>query len=122
MQFRDELERVNREWLKWSLTDTLTGLGNRRRMEDDLAQIHARALRVGRSFGTVLFDIDYFKPYNDHYGHLAGDDALRRVATCLDRDVRAGESVYRYGCEEFLLLLSDCGVDEAAEAAQRLRR
>jgi diguanylate cyclase (GGDEF)-like protein len=69
---------------------------------------------------VALFDIDHFKLYNDHYGHLAGDNALREVARCLDQLVRAGEGLYRYGGEEFLLLLPDCNVDEAAKAAKRL--
>jgi diguanylate cyclase (GGDEF)-like protein len=69
----------------------------------------------------VLFDIDHFKLYNDHYGHLAGDEALRKVARCLENAARAGEGVYRYGGEEFLLLLPDCGLDEAALAAERIR-
>ncbi len=120
VHFRAELERVNLELIERSLTDPLTGLGNRRRMEEDLARIHARSLRVGRSFGVVLFDIDHFKLYNDHCGHLAGDEALRHVALCLDREVRAGESVYRYGGEEFLVVLPDCQLDEAAEAARRI--
>lgn len=120
--FRSQLEQANVELLERSLTDALTGLGNRRRMEEDLVRIHARALRVGRSFGVALFDIDHFKLYNDHYGHLAGDEALRQVGLCLDREVRAGESVYRYGGEEFLLLLPDCDVDEATEATRRICR
>ena len=57
-------------------------------MEEDLARTHARALRVGRTYGVALFDIDHFKLYNDHYGHLAGDEALRRVAACIDLVVR----------------------------------
>ena len=118
--FRAQLERANLELLGQSLTDALTGLGNRRRMEEDLARTHARALRAGRSYGMVLFDIDHFKLYNDHYGHLAGDEALRQVARCLQSIARAGESVYRYGGEEFLLLLPDCSVDDAALAAERI--
>ena len=110
--FRAQLEQANLELLDRSLTDALTGLGNRRRMEEDLARTHARALRIGRGFGLVLFDIDNFKLYNDHYGHLAGDEALRRVAQCLDKMARAGESVYRYGGEEFLLLLPDCSASK----------
>jgi diguanylate cyclase (GGDEF)-like protein len=122
VHFRDQLERANRELLERSLTDALTGLGNRRRMEEDLTHTHARALRVERSYGVALFDIDHFKLYNDQCGHLAGDEALRQVARCLDKAVRAGERIYRYGGEEFLLLLPDCGVNEAAEAAWRICR
>jgi two-component system chemotaxis response regulator CheY len=117
-----QLKKANRVLLSLSLTDTLTGLGNRRRMEEDLTRAHARALRVGRSYGMVLFDIDHFKFYNDHYGHQAGDETLRQVARCLDEAARADESIYRYGGEEFLVLLPDCSVDDATAAAERIRQ
>ena len=118
--FRTQLEEANVELLKQSLTDPLTKLGNRRRMEEDLLRTHSRAMRVERPYGVALFDIDHFKLYNDHYGHLAGDEALRQVAQCLENMTRAGESVYRYGGEEFLLLLPDCGVDDPQLAAERI--
>jgi two-component system, cell cycle response regulator len=118
---RAQLELANRELLGRSLTDVLTGLGNRRHMEEDMASVHAGALRTGRSYGLALFDIDHFKLYNDHYGHMAGDEVLRQVAESLRATARAGESVYRYGGEEFLLLLPDCMVDDAAMAAVRIR-
>jgi two-component system chemotaxis response regulator CheY len=117
-----QLKRANRELLSLSLTDTLTGLGNRRRMEEDLTRTHARAIRVGRSYGMMLLDIDHFKLYNDHYGHLAGDEALRQLAVCLAEAVREDESIYRYGGEEFLVLMPDCSVGDAALAGERIRR
>ncbi len=118
-----ELERVNVELLERSLTDQLTGLGNRRRMEEDVARTHARAVRAGRPYGVALFDIDHFKLYNDHYGHVAGDDTLRRVAAEIDLVVRAGECAFRYGGEEFLLLVPDCDPgDSIVVTAERVRR
>jgi two-component system cell cycle response regulator len=119
-EIRAQLEDVNTELLNQSLTDPLTCLGNRRRMEEDLERTHSRALRVHRPYGVALFDIDHFKLYNDHYGHLAGDEALRQVAQCLQKMTRAGESVYRYGGEEFLLLLPDCCIDDPLIAAKRI--
>jgi len=116
-----QLKGVNRELLSLSLTDTLTGLGNRRRMEEDLTRTHARAIRVGRSYAMMLLDIDHFKLYNDHYGHQAGDEALRRLALCLGESVREDESIYRYGGEEFLVLMPDCSVEDAAQAGERIR-
>jgi diguanylate cyclase (GGDEF)-like protein len=91
-------------------------------MEQDLGRAQARAIRNGRPFAVALFDIDHFKLYNDHYGHLAGDEALRRVANCFDSTTRAGESTYRYGGEEFLVLMVDCDLDGAVAAAERIRR
>jgi diguanylate cyclase (GGDEF)-like protein len=121
VEVRAQLEHANIDATRRSLTDPLTGLGNRRRMEEDLATAHARALRTDRPYGVALFDIDHFKRYNDHYGHLAGDQVLRRVALCFDKTVRAGECIYRYGGEEFLLILPECSVDGARAAAERLR-
>ena len=118
-----QLERANLELLEQSLTDQLTGLGNRRRMDEDLDRVHARALRLGRTYGVAIFDIDYFKRYNDHYGHVAGDGALRDVASCIELIVRAGECAYRYGGEEFLVLMPDCGLgDVVSRAADRIRQ
>lgn len=122
-QTQAELERVNLELLERSLTDDLTGLGNRRRMQEDLARTHARAVRLGRAYGVGLFDIDHFKFYNDHYGHIAGDETLRRVAACIDLVVRAGECAYRYGGEEFLLLMPDCEpTDSILVSGERIRQ
>jgi two-component system, cell cycle response regulator len=118
-----ELAKVNDELLERSLTDPLTALGNRRRMEEDLARTHARALRTERSYGVALMDVDHFKLFNDHYGHVAGDTALRDIASAMDLVTRAGECVYRYGGEEFLLLIPDS--DSATmifTASERLRR
>jgi two-component system chemotaxis response regulator CheY len=118
-----ELEMVNVHLREQSLTDELTGLGNRRRMDEDVARTHARASRLGRSYAMALFDIDHFKLYNDHYGHVAGDETLRRVAGCIDLVVRAGELAYRYGGEEFLLLMPDCPPgDSLLAAGDRIRR
>jgi two-component system chemotaxis response regulator CheY len=120
---QEQLERANLELLEQSLTDQLTGLGNRRRMDEDLDRVHARARRLGRTYGIAIFDIDYFKRYNDHYGHVAGDGALRDVASCIELVVRAGECAYRYGGEEFLVLMPDCGLGDAVStAADRIRR
>ena len=119
-QVRAQLEEANLELLGRSLTDSLTNLGNRRRMEEDLLRVHSRALRAQNSYCVTMFDIDFFKFYNDHYGHPAGDEALRQVAKCLNRVVRAGDSVYRYGGEEFLLVMPNCTCDEAVAAAERV--
>lgn len=118
--FRMQLEKANLELLGQSLTDALTGLGNRRQMEQELANTHSKAGRIGRPFSIVLFDIDHFKLYNDHYGHVAGDQALRKVAHCLENLTRTGESAYRYGGEELLLLMPDSSALEAATAARRI--
>ncbi len=92
-------------------------------MEEDLIRTHARAVRAGRTYGVALFDVDHFKSYNDHDGHVAGDETLRHVAARIDFIVRAGECAYRYGGEEFLLLLPDLALgDSLLATGDRIRR
>ncbi len=122
-EVQERLEASNRALLELSLNDPLTGLGNRRRMEEDLERTHARALRAGRAYAVALLDVDYFKAYNDHYGHAEGDEVLRCFARCLASVTRTDECVFRYGGEEFLALFPDCASLEAAStAANRIRR
>ena len=101
-------------------TDPLTGLGNRLRLNEDLAAIGARLQRHGGSAALLLLDLDRFKRLNDLSGHLAGDDALRRVATAMRCATRAEDSLYRYGGEEFLVILSDSDADRLCDIADRL--
>lgn len=100
----------------------LTGLGNRLRMREDLEVLVARAKRYGQGYGVILFDVDCFKLYNDTQGHLAGDDVLKKVAGVLAETVRMGDTVYRYGGEEFLALLPEQSVEASRLVAERLRR
>ena len=101
--------------------DALTGLGNRLRLAEDLEALCGRVERYGHVYSVALFDIDGFKGYNDSAGHLAGDEVLRRVAGELERQIRTGDALYRYGGEEFLVLLPEQPIDAAALAAERLR-
>jgi diguanylate cyclase (GGDEF)-like protein len=111
-----ELLRLNEELETIARLDALTGLGNRLRLNEDLAQAAARIERTGGTVGLLLMDLDRFKRLNDSAGHLAGDKALRGVADVLRKTSRLGDGVYRYGGEEFLVLLHDCD-DVALEAA-----
>jgi diguanylate cyclase (GGDEF)-like protein len=120
---RAELDRANSELLERSLTDGLTGLGNRCHMEEDLARTHARARRLGLTYGVAVFDVDHFTRYNDHYGHVAGDEALRSIASTIHMVVRAGECAYRYGGGHFLLLMPECRpTDSILMAGERVRQ
>jgi diguanylate cyclase (GGDEF)-like protein len=117
-----ELQRLNVDLLERSLTDQLTGVGNRRRMDEEIEQTHASAVRLGRTYGVALFDIDHFKSYNDCYGHAGGDQTLRRVAETMTRVSRTGERAFRYGGEEFLLVVPDCRpADAMLVTAERVR-
>lgn len=118
-----ELEEANRRLAALSTTDALTGLANRRQFDEVWSAEWQRAARGGLALAVVLIDVDQFKSYNDHYGHQAGDDCLRRVAAILAREVRrSGELVARYGGEEFVLVLPGAGTQEAGAVAERARR
>jgi diguanylate cyclase (GGDEF)-like protein len=88
-----------------AIEDPLTGLPNRRAMEVDLSHAAAVAAREDRTYALALIDIDYFKKYNDNYGHPAGDLVLKQVASILNESRRDADKLYRYGGEEFLLLM-----------------
>lgn len=116
----ERLKRANELLARQSTTDGLTGVGNRRLFDQLLQQEWHRSARSDRSLALVMVDIDHFKQYNDCYGHVAGDDCLRRVATLLRSCAgRAGEAVCRYGGEEFALLLVDTDLAGAQVVAQR---
>jgi len=101
--------------------DALTGLLNRGTIIERLGSQAALAARTGQPLSVVLADIDHFKHINDVHGHLTGDDALREVAARLQACVRDGDSLGRFGGEEFLFVLYPCGADEALAAAERFR-
>ena len=101
--------------------DVLTGLANRLRLREDLEVLCGRVARYGHVYCVALFDIDNFKGYNDGVGHSGGDDVLRAVAAALQQEIRSGDAVYRYGGEEFLVLLPEQSIESAVLAAERLR-
>ena len=117
-----KLEKLNEELFTTSRRDPLTHLGNRLRLREDLEALSAQAKRYGHSYCAILCDIDFFKAYNDHYGHLAGDEVLEKVAEVISGNLRTGDTAYRYGGEEFLILLPEQNLKSANVAAERLRR
>lgn len=104
-----------------SLTDPLTGLPNRRRLQIHLDH-EVAAARRGRSMAIAIFDIDRFKHYNDTFGHIAGDEILKAVATVLSTENRAMNIVARYGGDEFVSVLSDTDIEGARNFVERVRR
>jgi diguanylate cyclase (GGDEF)-like protein len=117
-----ELERLNAELHDQARRDPLTGIGNRLRMREDLETLDGRAERYGRGYAVLLCDVDHFKRYNDACGHVAGDGVLRAVANSLGDQCRSGDTVYRYGGEEMLVLLPEQDVGSATAAGERMRR
>lgn len=105
-----------------SETDALTGLPNRRSFDRRLDLELSRAWRYGVKSALVMIDLDHFKRINDRFGHRAGDEVLRRVASLLNTEKRAGDLVARFGGEEFAAILSDTTIDEAISWAERARQ
>ena len=105
-----------------ALLDGLTNIPNRRRFDEHLDSEWKRGVRAGSALSMIMIDIDFFKHYNDHYGHGAGDVCLRKVAGVLaSAVVRPGDLVARYGGEEFVALLPDTDEEGALQIAERLR-
>jgi len=118
-----ELEARNAELARLSAVDGLTGVGNRRNFDQMLDLEWKRAAREHTDLSLVLIDVDFFKRYNDAYGHLAGDDCLRQVARALAAVInRPADSVSRYGGEEFAVLLPATHADGAHGVAEALRQ
>jgi diguanylate cyclase (GGDEF)-like protein/PAS domain S-box-containing protein len=118
-----QLQAANGRLEQLSSTDDLTGLANRRALMAHLQQLWLHALRDHKPLALVLIDVDFFKRYNDHHGHQAGDGALRAVADLLRATGRrATDLAARYGGEEFVLLLDHCDLDAALVRAEQLRQ
>jgi diguanylate cyclase (GGDEF)-like protein len=111
---RDELERLSR-------TDGLTGLPNRRHLMETLDKEVRRAARNEHAFSLLMVDVDRFKRYNDSFGHLAGDEVLKRLAQVLSAAIRTADYAARYGGEEFTVVLPETSLDGAQEVAERIR-
>jgi two-component system, cell cycle response regulator len=116
-----ELEDLNNELTGIARRDQLTGLGNRRAMQEDLDLLEGRVTRYGHSYCMGLLDVDYFKSYNDVYGHQAGDRVLQAVAAQLKEQARGGDALYRYGGEEFLCIFPEQSLASGTLAVERMR-
>lgn len=119
----EALERANRQLQALSETDDLTGLSNRRSLENQLQQALKRGAQSGSTVAVLLLDLDHFKAVNDNHGHLVGDECLRGVAERLRINSRwPADIVARYGGEEFCVLLHRASADMAMDTAERIRR
>ncbi len=121
-EYQRELEKVRADFENQSLTDPLTGVHNRRSFDIRLEEEFLRAQRYHVACSLILLDVDFFKIYNDAFGHAAGDEALRGVAALLKADVRIHDLVARYGGEEFAVILPNTDIKGAMVMGERFRR
>ncbi len=119
----DELDEARQRLTEQARVDELTGLYNRRALNERLEAELKRCARFGAPLAVIMLDVDYFKPYNDNYGHQAGDEVLRRLARVLKTTAnRAGDIVARFGGEEFILVFPSTDVMSARAVALRIQQ
>ncbi len=116
------LERLFNELYSYATKDHLTGVFNRRILDELLGKEMERAIRHNLPLTVIMLDIDNFKQYNDKFGHLQGDMALKTVTDVIQQVTRPEDFVARYGGEEFLLVLPDTTIEKAKEVAERIRK
>ena len=119
---RVSLEEQYTQLATESITDPLTGLYNRRSLNDDLNKEWALSKRKGAPFCIMMIDIDNFHDINDIFGHTAGDQLIRDVSAILRNAVRLSDKVYRFGGEEFLIIVPETPLDVAASVSERIRK
>ena len=116
-----ELKYAREKLTKLASTDGLTGIANRRYFDDQLAHEWTRARRLNQTLAIAMIDVDWFKKYNDHYGHQGGDDCLRQVANALSNVAkRDSDFVARYGGEEFAIILPMTQAENALELSKNI--
>ncbi len=121
LEVRQALEAANAALDRAAHRDALTGLGNRRLLNEALPGIHGRFVREGTLYSIALLDIDNFKEYNDAHGHQAGDALLTELGWAIAARLRRGDHAYRYGGEEFLIVFPNATLDKARLGAERIR-
>jgi diguanylate cyclase (GGDEF)-like protein len=117
----EERKRESERLLRAARTDPLTEASNRLHLQEDLEGIADRVRRYGHQYCAAFLDIDAFKSYNDSHGHLAGDNAIRLVSYAIQKQLRRSDNFYRYGGDEFLVLLPEQSSSSARECAERVR-
>ncbi|MBN2659599.1 MAG: diguanylate cyclase [Spirochaetales bacterium] len=116
-----ESYKRNKQLLLMATTDSLTGIANRLKIDQELERTHAVFRRYGTGYSLIMFDIDHFKDVNDKYGHETGDEVLIELAELAGSMLRAGDILSRWGGEEFVILLPQVGLEGAAATAEKIR-
>jgi len=121
-KYADELADLNNKLTKLSITDALTGTLNRRQFDVQMEHELQRSQRFGKTFSLVMFDIDHFKQFNDCYGHQAGDQVLISISQFVKTEIRQTDRLYRYGGEEFTIILPETDLRNASFLTEKLRK
>jgi len=119
----EEMVEQRTEILKWlSITDPLTGLYNRRYFIEQIELEFKRSKRYNRDLSLLMLDIDHFKSVNDNYGHQVGDIVLRKISSIIISQLRDSDLAFRYGGEEFMVILPETKADDAINVAKRMKQ
>jgi diguanylate cyclase (GGDEF)-like protein len=121
VDLQKELLETNKRLELLSITDGLTKLHNHRYFQDELARAFEESQRYQRPLSLAMIDIDFFKKFNDTYGHAVGDDVLKRAAELYQRSVRSTDLVARYGGEEFAVMMPETSLDDGISFAEKIR-
>ncbi len=116
-----KLEQIHIELKKAAIYDQLTGCFNRRQLDQDIIKLFSQSRRTGESLSLLMLDLDLFKQVNDTYGHAAGDEVLRSFAKVISKQLRQYEVFYRFGGEEFIIILPAAEEADAVRLAERIR-
>src|SRR6056297_1001172 len=122
VKYQEEIERLNEELRDLLLTDKLTSLSNRRKLDTVLEYEILQSARYSRNLSIIFFDIDDFKGINDSYGHIIGDEVLEKVSEITKSNVRDTDTPGRWGGEEFLIICPETCVEKAKVIAERIRQ
>lgn len=115
-----KLEVANRHLEELAMLDMMLNIGNRRGLERHLNLTHTRFKEEGQTYAVLLFDVDYFKKFNDFYGHQEGDSTLIQVVNCLNAHLIKSEQIYRFGGEEFICVLPESNLEKAYSQARKM--